>query len=292
MRGLLLCRKTSIMAIVRKPINWNERAHMKYFAGIDIGSLTCDAVIVNEDAEIISSAIVLTGARSRNAIEAAYTEAVERADLAKDEISGLISTGYGREQVEGRQKSITEISCHARGAHFLFPKTSLILDIGGQDSKTIRVGEGGQVMDFAMNDKCAAGTGRFFQVMARALEIDLDDFGELASRATKALSISSMCTVFAESEVVSLVARGEKVEDIIAGLCRAVAERTRALAQRVGIAPEVTMTGGVAKNLGVVRALEGLLEHSFNIPDEPQIVGALGAALYARDTALADSPST
>jgi predicted CoA-substrate-specific enzyme activase len=145
-------------------------------------------------------------------------------------------------------------------------------------------------MDFAMNDKCAAGTGRFFEVMARALEIDLDDFGELAARAIKTLSISSMCTVFAESEVVSLVARGEKVEDIIAGLCRAVGERTRALAQRVGIAPEVTMTGGVAKNLGVVRALEGLLEHSFNIPDEPQIVGALGAALYARDMVLADSP--
>jgi predicted CoA-substrate-specific enzyme activase len=270
----------------------NERITMKYFAGIDIGSLTCDAVIINEGAEIVSSAIVLTGARSRNAIESAYDNAVEQAGLSRGDISGLISTGYGREQVEGRQKSITEISCHARGAHFLFPGTSLILDIGGQDSKTIRVGEGGQVMDFAMNDKCAAGTGRFFQVMARALEIDLDDFGELAAKSNRGLSISSMCTVFAESEVVSLVARGEKVEDIVAGLCRAVAERTRALAQRVGIAPEVTMTGGVAKNLGVVRALEGLLEHSFNIPDEPQIVGALGAALYAREAALADSPST
>jgi len=264
---------------------------MKYFAGIDIGSLTCDAVIINEDAELVSSAIVLTGARSRKAIETAYSEAVERAALTSEDISGLISTGYGREQVEGRQKSITEISCHARGAHFLFPKTSLILDIGGQDSKTIRVGEGGQVMDFAMNDKCAAGTGRFFQVMARALEIDLDDFGELAANSGKSLSISSMCTVFAESEVVSLVARGEKVEDIVAGLCRAVAERTRALAQRVGVAPEVTMTGGVAKNLGVVRALEGLLGHTFNIPEEPQIVGALGAALYAREAALTSSPS-
>jgi predicted CoA-substrate-specific enzyme activase len=259
---------------------------VKYFAGIDIGSLTCDAVIIDESAAIISSAIVLTGARSRNAIENAFSTVLDKAGLKRENISGLISTGYGREQVEGRLKSITEISCHARGAAFLFPNTRLILDIGGQDSKTIRVGDGGQVQDFAMNDKCAAGTGRFFEVMARALEIDLDDMGVLASRAKNKLSISSMCTVFAESEVVSLVARGEAVEDIVAGLCRAVAERTRALAQRVGISPEVTMTGGVAKNLGVVGALEELLAQKFNIPSEPQIVGALGAALYARDAAL------
>lgn len=262
---------------------------MKYFAGIDIGSLTCDAVIIDESANIVSSSIVLTGARSRNAIETAYARAREEAGLNSDKVAGLISTGYGREQVEGRLKSITEISCHARGAAFLFPKTRLILDIGGQDSKTIKVGEGGQVLDFAMNDKCAAGTGRFFEVMARALEIDLDDMGQLASRATNKLSISSMCTVFAESEVVSLVARGEPVEDIVAGLCRAVAERTRALAQRVGIAPEVTMTGGVAKNLGVVHALEELLDQKFNIPAEPQIVGALGAALFAREATLSKS---
>jgi predicted CoA-substrate-specific enzyme activase len=262
---------------------------MKYFAGIDIGSLTCDAVIIDEESRIASTAIVLTGARSRNAIQTAYDEAIENAGLTKDDVVGLISTGYGREQVEGRQKSITEITCHARGAYFLFPKTKLIIDIGGQDSKTISVNEGGQVMDFAMNDKCAAGTGRFFEVMARALEIDLDDLGGLAADATKNLSISSMCTVFAESEVVSLVARGEKVEDIVAGLCRAVAERTRALAQRVGIASEVTMTGGVAKNLGVVRALEELIGHKFNLPQEPQIVGALGAALFARDAALLEA---
>lgn len=264
---------------------------MNYFAGIDIGSLTCDAVIIDGSPQIVSSAIVLTGARSRTAIDAAYEKAVEKAGLRKEDITGLISTGYGREQVEGRLKSITEISCHARGACFLYPKTNLILDIGGQDSKVIRVNQDGQVMDFAMNDKCAAGTGRFFEVMARALEIDLDDMGALAARSEKSLSISSMCTVFAESEVVSLVARGERVDDIVAGLCRAVAERTRALAQRVGVSPEVTMTGGVAKNLGVVRALEQLLGHPFNIPDEPQIVGALGAALFAREEALSRSRS-
>ena len=263
---------------------------MDYFAGIDIGSLTCDAVIIDGAANIAASAVVLTGARSRNAIEAAYRTVLEAAGLRADQVSGLISTGYGREQVEGRLKSITEISCHARGACFLFPKTRLVVDIGGQDSKAIRVGEGAQVMDFAMNDKCAAGTGRFFEVMARALEVDLDDLGELAARSTKKLSISSMCTVFAESEVVSLVARGEHVEDIVAGLCRAVAERTRALAQRVGIEPQVTMTGGVAKNLGVVRALEELIGHTFNIPEEPQIVGALGAALYARELARTKMP--
>jgi len=259
---------------------------MSYFAGIDIGSLTCDAVIIDNSPKVISSSIVLTGARSRIAIEGAYNAAIEAAGLNKEDVIGLVSTGYGREQVEGRLKSITEISCHARGACFIYPGTNLILDIGGQDSKAIRVNKDGQVLDFAMNDKCAAGTGRFFEVMARALEIDLDDMGDLAARSTKTLSISSMCTVFAESEVVSLVARGEKVEDIVAGLCKAVAERTRALAQRVGISPEVTMTGGVAKNLGVVRALEGLLGHTFNIPDEPQIVGALGAALFAREVVL------
>jgi len=259
---------------------------MGYFAGIDIGSLTCDAVIIDDSPKLVSSAIVLTGARSRNAIDAAYDAAVKAAGLRREDVSGLVSTGYGREQVEGRLKSITEISCHARGACFIYRGTNLILDIGGQDSKAIRVNKDGQVLDFAMNDKCAAGTGRFFEVMARALEVDLDDMGELAARSGKSLSISSMCTVFAESEVVSLVARGEKVEDIVAGLCKAVAERTRALAQRVGVSPEVTMTGGVAKNLGVVRALEGLLGHTFNIPDEPQIVGALGAALFARETAM------
>jgi len=247
-------------------------------------------VIIDESANVVSFAIVLTGARSRGAIEAAYAAVLEGAGLKKQDISGLISTGYGREQVDGRIKSITEISCHAKGAAFLFPNTRLILDIGGQDSKSIKVGPNGQVLDFAMNDKCAAGTGRFFEVMARALEIDLDDMGRLASRANNKLSISSMCTVFAESEVVSLVARGEPVEDIVAGLCRAVAERTRALAQRVGIAPEVTMTGGVAKNLGVVRALEELLGQKFNIPAEPQIVGALGAAILARETTSRMNP--
>lgn len=269
-----------------------ERFIMKYFAGIDIGSLTCDAVIIDESATIVSSAIVLTGARSRNAIESAYREALDRANLSDEQVVTLISTGYGREQVEKRLKSVTEISCHARGAYHLFPQTRLIVDIGGQDSKAVRVNEAGQVLDFAMNDKCAAGTGRFFEVMARALEVDLDDLGELATHSTKKLSISSMCTVFAESEVVSLVARGEHVEDIVAGLCRAVAERTRALAQRVGISPEVTMTGGVAKNLGVVRALEDLIEHKFNTPDEPQIVGALGAALFAREAAFSEAPSS
>jgi predicted CoA-substrate-specific enzyme activase len=263
--------------------------HVDYFAGIDIGSLTCDAVIIDESCRIVSSAIVLTGARSRSAIENAYRKSLDAAGLTNGQVRGLVSTGYGREQVEGRLKSITEITCHARGACFLFPNTRLILDIGGQDSKAISVGAGGQVLDFAMNDKCAAGTGRFFEVMARALEIDLDDMGSLAARSAKRLSISSMCTVFAESEVVSLVARGEHVEDIVAGLCRAVAERTRALAQRVGVAAEVTMTGGVAKNLGVVRALEELLGQRFNIPDEPQIAGALGAALYARDLATSKS---
>ncbi len=259
---------------------------MEYFAGIDIGSLTCDAVIIDESAEIVSWAVVPTGAHARNSIEKAYGSALGGAGLDQGRIRGIVSTGYGREQVADRLNSVTEISCYGRGAGFLFPDTRLVLDIGGQDSKAIRIGERGRVVDFAMNDKCAAGTGRFFEVMARALEIELDDLGRLASQSTWELGISSICTVFAESEVVSLVARGESVEDIVAGLCTAVAERTLSLARRVGISPQVTMAGGVAKNQGVVREIEDRIGHRFNIPEEPQIVGALGAALFAREAAV------
>jgi len=250
--------------------------NMNYYAGIDIGSLTCEAVIVDGAGQVLASETVLTGARSRMASERALNRALEQAGIRREDLTTLIATGYGRDRVEGRTRSVTEITCHARGAVHLFPRTRLVLDVGGQDCKAIRLDLDGRVLDFAMNDKCAAGTGRFFEVMARALEVDLDDLGGLALRASKTLSLSSVCTVFAESEVVSLVAQEESVENIAAGLCRAAAERVRTLAQRVGVAEEVTATGGVARNVGFLRAVEKLLGVPVNVPEDPQIVGALG----------------
>jgi predicted CoA-substrate-specific enzyme activase len=256
---------------------------MERWAGIDVGSLTTEVVIIDEDRQVVGSSIVPTGARSTRAVEGAMTRALALAEASVTNIASIVSTGYGRENVEGRMKDVTEITCHARGAHFLFPATRFVLDVGGQDSKAIALDGGGRVTDFAMNDKCAAGTGRFLEVMARALEIELDDMGGLAAQSTRELTISSMCTVFAESEVVSLLSRGESVPDVVAGLSRAISERIRSLAQRVGLRGEVTMTGGVAKNGAVVRALEKVCARSFHIPPEPQIVGALGAALIARE---------
>ena len=257
---------------------------MECWVGIDVGSLTTEAVVIDAGRNIVSSSIVPTGARSTRAIEEAMHGALSDAATSRDEIVSIVSTGYGRENVEGRGRDVTEITCHARGAHFLFPATRLVLDVGGQDSKAIALDASGRVVDFSMNDKCAAGTGRFLEVMARALEIELDDMGELAARSTKQLTISSMCTVFAESEVVSLLSRGESVPNVIAGLSRAISDRIRSLAARVGIRDEVTMTGGVAKNRAVVTTLETICGKTFNVPAEPQIVGALGAALIAQDT--------
>jgi predicted CoA-substrate-specific enzyme activase len=257
----------------------------KYFAGIDIGSLTCDAVIIDDTGRIAAYEVALTGARSRAAGEKALAAALERLGIAKGDLAGLVSTGYGRELVDGRTRALSEITCHARGALRLFPETRLVLDIGGQDSKAIRIAPDGRVRDFAMNDKCAAGTGRFFEVMARALEIDLDDIGPRALEAKKPMGLSSVCTVFAESEVVGMVARGETVEDIAAALCAVSAEKVVALAHRVGIESPVTVTGGVPKNIGFLRALEKQLNLKVNLPEEPQIVGALGAALMALEAA-------
>lgn len=259
---------------------------MGYYAGIDVGSLTCDGVIIDDTGQIVASEILVTGARCSATAERTLSLLLEKVKLKREDLSALIATGYGRDSVEGRTRSITEITCHARGAIHLFPKTQTVLDVGGQDFKVILLDFNGTVIDFAMNDKCAAGTGRFFEVMARALEVDLDEFGELARKASKRIRISSVCTVFAESEVVSLIAQGEKVENILAGLCLAAAERVKKLANRVGIAEEVTLTGGVAKNVGFVDAISELLGVRVNIPSEPQLVGAIGAAFIGRDEAL------
>lgn len=256
------------------------------FAGVDIGAVSSKAAIVDASGGLVGSAIVPSGTSPAVAAEKAMLIALTDAAVSPEQIEATISTGYGRESVAAKTRAVTEITCHARGASVLYPQTRLVIDIGGQDSKAISLGNNGAVKSFEMNDKCAAGTGRFLEVMARTLEVGLDEMGAIALKADKPATISSTCTVFAESEVVSLLAQGESVACILAGLCNSVAERVRALASRVGIQPEATMTGGVAKNVGVVKSLENMLGMPLNIPDEPQIVGALGAALIARDDGM------
>ncbi|OFX14448.1 MAG: 2-hydroxyglutaryl-CoA dehydratase [Armatimonadetes bacterium RBG_16_58_9] len=250
-------------------------------AGIDIGSLTTDAVILRAGA-ILAYAIVPTVANSEAAAVSAYELALDRAGLSAGDVSTVIATGYGRGSIDFADRTVTEITCHAVGARHLFPEARSVIDIGGQDSKLIRLTDEGRVEDFAMNDKCAAGTGRFLEVMARALDADLESLAGLSLAATQDIRISSTCTVFAESEVVALVARGVPKEDIIRGLHKSVAERIYAMATRLRACPPFVMTGGVAKNHGVASALEERLSTGLLLPEEPQIVGALGAAIVAR----------
>lgn len=254
---------------------------MGVFAGIDVGSLTTEAVLVR-DQEILAYTIIRTGADAAGAAERALGEALEKAGLVRSDVVRCVATGYGRMLVPFAQRQVTEITCHARGACFFYPDARTVIDIGGQDSKVIRMEPDGSVGDFLMNDKCAAGTGRFLEVMAHALELSVEELGEVDLQAERAAEISSMCTVFAESEVVSLIARGVPRPEIVRGLHAAVAERTAALAHRLGVQPLVVMTGGVAKNRGVVAALAARLGVEILVPPEPQIVGALGAALIAQ----------
>lgn len=252
---------------------------MSFHCGVDIGSLTCDVAILDGEGQLVAHEIMLTGARSKLAIDRALTAALNELGLEREALTTLVATGYGRDRVDGRTQAVTEITCHARGAHALFPETQLVLDVGGQDCKAVRLDSDGRVVDFHMNDKCASGTGRFFEVMARALEIDLDEFGPLALRSKKPVLLSSVCTVFAESEVVSLVAADEPPENIAMGLCQAAALRVFGLAQKAGLARPITMTGGGALNSGLVRSIERLLCVDINVPERPQLAGALGAAL-------------
>jgi len=259
--------------------------HMKnrdYVAGIDIGSLSTEALILDMEGGIAGYAIVQTGANSTDAALSALEKAFAASGINRGRIRRTVATGYGRVSIPFADKRVTEISCHAMGAFHLFPNTGIVIDIGGQDSKVIRVGEGGRVLDFAMNDKCAAGTGRFLEVMADKLQVGLDDMGPLSLKAEGEVGISSVCTVFAESEVVSLVARNHPKEEIIRGLHRAIVNRVWSMVSGIGVRGAVTMSGGVAKNIGVVRLMEEKLGQPIHVYSEPQIVGALGAALLAR----------
>jgi predicted CoA-substrate-specific enzyme activase len=251
-------------------------------AGIDVGSLSTEVLILTLEGATAGYAIVQTGANSTDAALLALEKALVVSRIGRDQIRRAVATGYGRISIPFADKRVTEISCHAMGAFHLFPDTGIVIDIGGQDSKVIRVGEGGRVMDFAMNDKCAAGTGRFLEVMADKLQVELEDMGTLSLKAEREVGISSVCTVFAESEVVSLVARNHPKEEIIRGLHQAIVNRVWSMVMGIGVRGAVTMSGGVAKNTGVVRLMEEKLGQPIHVHSEPQIIGALGAALLAR----------
>ena len=254
-----------------------------YFAGIDSGSTSTDVVILDKDQNIVTGIILPTGAGAAIGAERALEEALKDAGLQREDIDAMVTTGYGRTAISDGDKSITEITCHARGAHFLNPEVRTVIDIGGQDSKVIRLDEKGAVANFVMNDKCAAGTGRFLEMMARTMEMSLDDMGKAGLSYKEDITISSMCTVFAESEVVSLIAQNKATDDIVHGLNKAVASKTAALAKRVGGEERYMMTGGVSKNQGLVKTLEEKLGTTLVISDKAQLCGALGAALFAKD---------
>ena len=255
-----------------------------YVMGVDSGSTSTDVVIMNADKHIVATAIVPTGARAADAAARAMGEALSKAGLAAGDVVLRVSTGYGRDNIEGMDSSVTEITCHARGAHYLAPDARSVIDIGGQDSKVIHLNANGSVAGFVMNDKCAAGTGRFMEAMARVLEMDLDEFCRRGLEWHHEMRITSMCTVFAESEVVSLVAANTPTPDVIHGLDVSVARKTATLASRVGAEPPYLMTGGVAQNEGVVRALSDVLKAPVATHEDSQLCGAIGAALIGLDS--------
>ncbi|TEB07531.1 R-phenyllactate dehydratase activator [Pelotomaculum schinkii] len=248
--------------------------------GIDVGSITTKAVLLN--GTTWQSLLLPTGCSPRDAGKSVFEQILDRASLSPADVDCVVGTGYGRISLPFIDKAITEITCHARGALHLVNGTDMVIDIGGQDSKVIMIDEQGRVINFAMNDKCAAGTGRFLQVMAAVLGADVSDLADLA-RGAEPVQISSMCTVFAESEVVSLLAQGVSKERIISGIHRSVAGRVASMAGRLGRGRRITFTGGVARNGGVREFLARELGQEVTVAPEPQMAGAIGAALLARD---------
>jgi predicted CoA-substrate-specific enzyme activase len=251
------------------------------YVGVDAGASATKVVIIDEKENIISHAIVPSGINFKASFEEALKKALERQGLSRRDILYIVSTGYGRELVEA-STMFSEITCISRGVHKLFPYVRTIIDVGGQDSKAIRISENGRVLDFVMNDKCAAGTGRFLEVMATILGKPIEELGMLHFKSLNPVKISSTCTVFAESEVISYISKGCKIEDVIAGLHNAIAERIFSMSSRIGFEREVAFTGGVAKNPGFVEALSKRIGFNPILPKEPQIICAFGAALLAK----------
>lgn len=258
---------------------------MIFAGGVDVGSTQTKAVVLNEEREIVGRALILTGANVSKAAEKAFTKVVEDYGISREAVTYVVGTGYGRYKVTFGDAQITEISCHAKGAHLLFPSTRTVIDMGGQDTKAIKVGPGGEVLDFSMNDKCAAGTGRFLTAAAEVAGLSLDDIGEVSLKAKGRVRLSSVCTVFVESDIMSYLAQGLKIEDILNGVHSAIAARTVSLLRRVGMEEEVTFTGGVSRNIGMVRALEEKLGVGLNVSPEAHFMGAIGAALFALERA-------
>lgn len=260
---------------------------MAYAAGVDVGSTQTKAVIVDENRNTICRTLTDTGANVIRAAERAFEEALSEADLREEEVEYVVGTGYGRYKVTFGNTQVTEISCHGRGAVHLFPETRTVVDMGGQDTKAIRVSDVGEIVDFCMNDKCAAGTGRFLGAASSALDIPIDELGFTALKGQRPVKISTTCTVFAESEVLSWLGKGKKIEDILLGVHQSIASRSAGLLRRVGIEEEVTFTGGVAKNHAMVETLNQRLGVKVNVSEESHYMGALGAALFAMDHILA-----
>ena len=257
---------------------------MRFAAGVDVGSTQTKAVLMeqhNGEPRILARALVDTGANVRKAAEHAFDLCCANGEVNEQNVGYVVGTGYGRYNISFGNAQMTEISCHARGAHFTFPNTRTVIDMGGQDSKAISVGERGEVLDFVMNDKCAAGTGRFLANAADVMAISLDDVGPLSLKAVNPVKITTVCTVFVESDNLSYLAQGKKGEDILGGVHQAIARRTVSLARRIPIEPAITMTGGVARNLGMVKALEEVLQMQLQVSPDAHFCGAIGAALFA-----------
>ena len=256
-----------------------------YFAGIDLGSTMTKVVILDKEDRICASVISHTGAEHRRLANRVMEEALKQANLSFDDISYVIATGYGRINVPFADRQITELTCHAKGVVSLLPTVRLAIDIGGQDAKGLKI-NGDKLVDFVMNDRCAAGTGRFLEVLAAALGLRVEDLGNISLKSTRKLAISSTCTVFARQEVVSHISEGALLEDVVAGLHDAIASRVARMVKRLKIEPDVVFTGGVAMNSGVVKALEENLGCKVFVPEEPLLSGALGAALLGKELTL------
>ncbi len=266
---------------------------MAYAAGVDVGSTQTKAVIVDEGKHIVGRCLKDTGANVIRAAENAFQQALLDGNLREEEVEYVVGTGYGRYKVTFGNTQVTEISCHGRGAVHMFPGTRTVVDMGGQDTKAIRVSTTGEILDFCMNDKCAAGTGRFLGAASSALDIPIEELGPTALRGERPVKISTTCTVFAESEVLSWLGRGKKIDDILLGVHQSIAARSAGLLRRVGIEEEVTFTGGVARNLAMISTLSERLGLEVNVSDESHFMGALGAALFALDHIFASrAPST
>ncbi|MGI6722215.1 MAG: acyl-CoA dehydratase activase [Anaerovoracaceae bacterium] len=281
--GQIRTRVEGLMENISGEIGMTGRVNSKggYAVGIDSGSTSTNAVILDLDGGFVAAAIVPTGVRIKDSSARAVAAAMENAGITEEDVYSKVATGYGRNGIAPDGSTVTEISCHARGARWLDPDVRTVIDIGGQDSKVIALDDDGSIRNFVMNDKCAAGTGRFLDNMARVLETDMDTMSERGLRWQEDLTISSMCTVFAESEVVSLIADGKNESDIIHGLNKSVALKISSLVSRVGRREKIMMTGGVARNRGVVKAIEEQLDCRLVVPEKAQLAGAIGAALYA-----------